>query len=247
MLTSIKRHLSRFRDENTGSISVEAAIVFPALIILFFATWVWFDVSRQQAVNQKANYTIGDAISRETDPLNNAYIDSSYSLLQHLTRSNAAGTDLRISVVEYNSAGAGSYDLLWSEARGVYPPLVNGDLVGMEFRLPIMSNGDQVVLVETWEDYVPAASVGLSAFEIQTYSFTRPRFAPQIHFEGKTFNANNGWGNGDQDAAGNSLCNNNAENAEWNLADSTTHEECADNVDGKENQGGGTSKKSSGA
>ncbi|QFS83856.1 hypothetical protein FIU97_13995 [Roseivivax sp. THAF40] len=242
MLNAIKQTLSRFRREDTGSISVEAAIVLPAMMMLFFVTWVWFDVSRQQSVNQKANYTIGDAISRETEPLDNTYIDSSYALAQSLTRSSAAEMDLRISVVEYNNKGGGGYELLWSEARGGYPALKNNDLNGMEHRLPIMSNGDQVILVETWEDYAPAANVGLSDFEIETYSFTRPRFAPQILFAGKTFNQNNGWGNGDQDAPGGSLCNNNAENADEGAA----ADECQDNADGKENQGNGKSKKGKG-
>ncbi|MHA6324984.1 TadE/TadG family type IV pilus assembly protein [Roseivivax sp. CAU 1753] len=239
MMTNIKSLLARFRHDTEGTVTVEAVIIFPALVWLFGATWVWFDVSRQQAINQKANYTIGDAISRETDPLTDAYVDAAFELVLGMTRSNASESDMRITAVEYSSKGEGSYDVLWSEARGNYPAFDNNDMDGMETRLPIMSNGDQVILVETWEDYVPALEAGLDAFEIKTYSFTRPRFAPQMLYEGKSFHANNGWGNGDQDAPGGSLCNNNAENADEGAA----AEQCADNVDGTENQGNGKSKK----
>lgn len=76
----------------------------------------------------------------------------------------------------------------------------------------------QVIMVETAEDYNPVFNVGLDALQIKTYSFTSPRYAPQVLFAGvsngnSNSNANNGFGNGDQDAPGGSLCNNNAENA----------------------------------
>ncbi|MFD1343203.1 TadE/TadG family type IV pilus assembly protein [Litorisediminicola beolgyonensis] len=232
MLSSLLSRLRSFRAAEDGYITVEAVIMFPMLLWLFGGTWVWFDVSRQQSLNQKANYTIGDMISRETDPLNDAYIDNTFSLFHTLTDSDAATADMRISVVYYDG-NSKSYRLEWSEARGAYAALAKGDLTRYESRLPIMANGDEVILVETWEDYVPALEAGLDAFEIKTYSFTRPRFAPQVIFDGTNSESdgNNGWGNGDQDATGNSLCNNNAENADEGAA----ADECLTNETGGNN------------
>lgn len=232
-MSTLRTRLRNFFRSNEGSVSVEAILVLPAMVYIFGASWVWFDVSRQQSVNQKANYTIGDMISRETDPIDDAYIDATYSLYQDLVIADNSTTDLRVSVVEYRDRGwAGKYSVEWSSSRGAYPPLTDSDLVGMQGRLPIMADGDEILLVETWEDYEPALEAGLSAFEIETYSFTSPRFAPQLLWgEEREKNANNGWGNGDQEAPGNSLCNNNAENADEGAAS----QECATNERGNSN------------
>ncbi|MCR8548139.1 hypothetical protein M4578_09880, partial [Salipiger sp. P9] len=214
----IKRHLRRFSSDTEGYVSVEVMIMLPVLFLLFGASWVYFDVFRQQAINQKANYTIGDMISRETDPIDGIYIDNTFKLLGMLTKNpveidELTGTysaDMRITVVRYNGKND-KYQVVWSVARGDLEPLANNVMRNYIDRLPVMVDNAQVVLVETAEDYNPIFSVGLDAFQIQTYSFTHPRYAPQVLWDDTS--GNNGWGNGDQDAPGGSLCNNNAENA----------------------------------
>ncbi len=211
--TFIKSRLRRFASDNDGYVSVEAMIVLPALIVLFALSWVYFDVFRQQSVNQKANYAIGDMLSRETDAVDDTYIDNAFRLLGLMTKTdidlNAVvfPTDLRITVVKYNASNS-KYSVVWSAARGDPQVLTTGDLTNYTHRLPIMTNGAQTIIVETWDQYDPVFRVGLDPFEIKTYSFTHPRYAPQVLWAGQ----NNGWGNGDQDAPGNSLCNNSAEN-----------------------------------
>jgi hypothetical protein len=209
MTALIKKYLSRFSRDEKGDATLEAIIVLPSLLIIFAALWVYFDVMRQQTINQKANYTIGDIVSRETEVLNETYIDNARNLLYHLTQAEGDDVDLRITVVQYNESGGsnnGSYDLVWSKARGDWNDMTQGDLTSYSHRLPIMASGDQMVLVETRDWYQPTLDLaGLDAFDISTYSFTRPRFAPQVIFEGINDGSNenwtsNGWGNGDQDA-----------------------------------------------
>ncbi|WP_235865298.1 TadE/TadG family type IV pilus assembly protein [Alloyangia mangrovi] len=220
-------HLARFARDTRGNVTIEAMITLPVLVVIFAACWVYFDVFREASVNQKANYVIGDALSRETDEIDDTYIDNAYRLLKLFTRtgdavydeeSQNAGfaegdlyqTDLRITVVSY-SEKKDKYSVEWSVVRGDPDPLTDSDLTGMTNRLPVLADAAQVILVETWDDYYPLFHVGLAAFPIEAYSFTQPRYAPQLLYNNKS--GNNGWGNGDQDAAGNSLCNNNAENA----------------------------------
>ncbi|MGR3271037.1 hypothetical protein DU478_10785 [Thalassococcus profundi] len=214
MLNKITSRLRRFGRDTDGYVTTEAMIVLPALLWLFAACWVYFDLSRESSVNQKANYTIGDMISRETDPITPEYIDNTYKLLMAMNESDAVSTDMRITVVKFNAKN-GNYQVVWSEARGNPEPLANNMMRHYEDRLPIMANNDQVVIVETWDDYwADFRGVGMDFFEIRTYSFTRPRFAPQILYASSEDDGqDNGWGNGDQDAPGGSLCNNNAENA----------------------------------
>ncbi|PRY74468.1 TadE/TadG family type IV pilus assembly protein [Marivita geojedonensis] len=237
MTTRIKNLLSRFSRDEKGDITVEVLILLPALLVIFAASWVYFDVMRQQTINQKANYTIGDIVSRETEILDESYIDNAQNLLLHLAQAQGDDVDLRITIVQYNVNGNGngkdsnnsgndngnnngSYDLVWSKARGDWPELTQADIDASVAQLPLLAPGDQTILVETRDWYNPLLNLTpLDAFDISTYSFTRPRFAPQVIFEGindgsdKTWQ-NNGWGNGDDDAPGGSLCTNNAENAD---------------------------------
>ncbi|WGW03849.1 TadE/TadG family type IV pilus assembly protein [Tropicibacter oceani] len=202
--------IARFRRDQEGYVTLEAIIVMPVLLWLFAACWVYFDAFRQQSVNQKANFVISDMLSRETNEIDDTYVDSAYELLRLLTQAEATGTALRLTLVEYNAKKA-DWEFLWSDTRGGQTALNNGDMGGYQNRLPSAMDGDQLIIVENWDDHNPVFKVGLNPFTITAYSFTRPRYAPQMVIAG--LNGNNGWGNGDQDAPGGSLCNNNAENA----------------------------------
>lgn len=229
MSARIHERVSRFIRDTKGDASLEAIIILPALLVIFAISWLYFDVMRQQAINQKANYTIGDIISRETEMLDDTYIDNARNLLFHLAQAQGDDVDMRISVVQFNKNGTGlsggnaTYDLVWSVARGDWSALTQSDMAKYKPVLPILAVGDQTIIVESRDWYQPLVQLANDGFDITTYSFTRPRFASQVIFEGvndgsgKTWQ-NNGWGNGDQDAPGGSLCNNNAENADEGAA-----------------------------
>lgn len=213
-MSMFKKQARAFAEDTRGYISLEAMIVMPVLLWLFGASWVYFDVMRQQGINQKANYVIGDALSRQTDPVGATYLQNSHNLLQTLTKTTGTESDLRVTVVSYTQNGNsnnGQWKVEWSFVVGNQSKVTNGDLSNYTDRLPVVASGEQLVVVETWDDYAPVFDIGLvDPFEITTYSFTRPRYAPQILYA--QGGENNGWGNGDQDAPGASLCSNNAEN-----------------------------------
>ena len=217
--TTIKTRLGTFFRNTEGYVTLEVMLMLPVLFVMFGAAWVYFDVFRQQSINQKANYAIGDMLSRETEELDDTFIDNSFKLFGLLTQNltdpdeltGRYSADLRVSVVEYN-ANSRRYSVVWSAARGDYEELNRNEAQTYADRLPEMANNEQVILIETSEDYYPVFNVGLDPLKLRTYSFTHPRYAPQVLFA-RAQNANNGWGNGDQAAPGSSLCNNNAENA----------------------------------
>lgn len=178
---SIASFFKGFARDSRGFVNVEAVIVFPALLFMFGVGWTYFDAFRQQAVNQKANYVISDMISRETEPLNPTYITNAQRLLRTLTRTSMTESDLRLTVVKYDS-DLGGWQLKWSQARGDYPALTAADILTYADRLPTGTDGEELVLVETWDRFDPVFEVGLDTFDIRTYSFTRPRYAPQLVF-----------------------------------------------------------------
>ena len=220
-----RKYRSFLRDDR-GYVTIEVLIFTPLLLlifeerghlliyhptaVIFGACWVFFDAMRQQNVNQKANYVISDMISRETDPLDDIFVDGSFGLFNSLTQSYGEETAMRISVARYNR-GPQRWVVYWSETRGDKVAMQNKDLQNIIDRMPRgYVHNEHLILVETWEHYDPVLDVGLGPFDIRTYSFTKPRYAPQVAFYAS--DENNGWGNGDQDASGGSADSNCAEN-----------------------------------
>ncbi|SLN73706.1 hypothetical protein ROJ8625_03970 [Roseivivax jejudonensis] len=235
MTSILKRRFAAFATRENGDVNIEAILALPILWFIFCGVWVWHDASRSSALEQRVNYSVGDMISRETRPLNPEYVDHTYELVLAMLESRPEDTDLRISVVKQTKNienEAPSYEVLWSESRGIRPEL-DGYINDMSEKLPLMARNDQIVLVETWTDYEPVFEAGLSTFEISSYSFTRPRFAPQVLFEENPESGYAGYDYGDSTMQGtaDTLCNTNS----GDFRDVGGWSNCADNTDGSQN------------
>ncbi|TDK51588.1 TadE/TadG family type IV pilus assembly protein [Antarcticimicrobium luteum] len=178
MRTRLLALLRRFRDETRGSVSVEFVIVMPFLFWAFMATYVYFDGYRQSAQNLKAAYAIGDMISRETEDINSTYIDSMQKVLGLMTRSSET-VKLRVTVVRWDE-GDNRYYVVWSEPRGYTSARADSDMAEIAGLLPVMPDGERVILIETRSVYEPVFDIGMSDKILDNFVFTRPRFGPQI-------------------------------------------------------------------
>jgi hypothetical protein len=195
MTQPLLSRLRRFAGDTQGNVTIETVIWVPLLLSILAAVFTLHDVYRQQALNTKAAYTISDALSRETDPIDGAYIDGMVDLLAFLTRSSSEYS-LRVTLVRFDNPptanadgsytyppqSSGTYEVDWSEARGEFTALTDTDLVGMSASLPNMLHNERVIFVETRADYTaPFNILGLNDSDLfYTYGFTRPRFAPKI-------------------------------------------------------------------
>lgn len=182
LITSLLKGLKRFRRDTGGSVTVEFAIIMPMLFWTYASSYVFFDGFRQSTINLRAAYTIGDMISRETQVLTPAYIDSMYGMARLLTRSESP-MSLRITVIRWDEEDDQFY-LDWSQTRGAVTALTQENLQDIAARLPVMPDEERVILVETWNTWQPAINTGLGERDLDNFIFTRPRFAPQVIFEG---------------------------------------------------------------
>lgn len=191
MLTLFSRHLSRhlpaparrFLDSTQGNAAIEFAFYAPLLLGLFASIYTFFDAFRQQSINLKAAYTVSDLISRETNFVNDDYIDSMHALTSELVR-NDTTLSTRISVVRWDEDDQ-NYYVDWSEVRGAaFQPWADGTINTVKEKLPDMPDQERVILVETWNEVSPAFNVGIPLMDVKNFVFTRPRFAPLVAFEG---------------------------------------------------------------
>lgn len=168
------------RDED-GAIAIEAMIILPVLFWAYMSVFSVFDAYRQYSLHQKAAYTISDALSRETMPINGAYLDGSLALFDALTR-DPQDSSIRISVVHFNDTEQ-KIKLDWSQTRGSMSPLIEADISDRLDMLPTLLDGERMILVETHANYDPPFRTGLEDRTIENFIFTRPRYAPQLLWE----------------------------------------------------------------
>ncbi len=177
----LKARAKAFLDDQSGNITVEFVLAMPILFWAFMACYVFFDGYRQSAANLKAAYTISDLVSRETEGINDAYVDSMSNVLQLMTRENAK-VDLRLSVIRWDEED-NRYYLDWSANRGFESALTNANIVEIENRLPTMPDNERVILVETHNRFMPLFNIGLGEVNLDNFVFTRPRFVSQLVWE----------------------------------------------------------------
>lgn len=178
--SKLRKAAARFKHDEKGNITVEVAIMLPALLMVFLTLWSIFHAYRQHSISQKAGYTIGDMLSRETNPIDREYMVGAQKLLQYLTLSQLNDTTLRVSSINYNLA-ADEYQMNWSKVQGTGKiEFTDDDVEGLGNSLPIMKDGEDIILVETWIDYDPPFATGLGRHDITNFVFTRPRFAPNF-------------------------------------------------------------------
>lgn len=176
----LRPHLSRllrldFLRREDGVIAIEAMIVLPMMFWTFLALFSIFDAFHRYNLNQKAAYTIGDAISRETNPLDDAYLDGALGLFEYMTKGRGE-VKLRVTSIWYDAA-TDTYKQHWSHSRGDVAPLADSDVAQAHDTLPVMPDKEFVMLVETWNAFEPAFRTGLENTNIRNRIFTRPRYA----------------------------------------------------------------------
>lgn len=180
-LATLQQHLRGFARREDGTIAMEAMIVLPAMFWAFLVCFSIFDTFRMYNINQKAAYTIGDSISRETVPLDASYLNGSRQMFEYLAQSNGQSA-LRVSSLQWNET-EGRFYSDWSKTAGSKPELTDADVQAMTNKLPFMPDGERIMLVETWTDYDPPFKTGLEQQEIKNFVFTRVRFAPRVCWE----------------------------------------------------------------
>ena len=179
MMTLLLSRLRGFAEDTRANVTIETVIWVPLILTVLASMFSLHDAFRYKSLNTKAAYTISDALSRETDPIDDAYLDGMVDVLEFLTIS-AGPYSVRVTLVNYDDDDGHLVE--WSKSRGDFLAMTQADLNQIKTNLPVMLNNERVILVETRTEYVPPFEIPVlnEADLFYTYGFTRPRFAPKI-------------------------------------------------------------------
>ena len=187
---ALSRALRRFHRDDEASLSVEAVLVLPLLFWAFAASYAFFDIYRAKNLSLKGNYAISDLLSRETNTIDMNYLNGAKKVFSYLTHTDTSSW-LRVTVVHCTancSRDDRTLERDWSRATNGLPTFTNADIMAhFEPIIPWIATGERVIIVESGIEYDPPFSqalTGLGPRDFNDIVMTRPRFAPQLCWDG---------------------------------------------------------------
>lgn len=183
--TSVRKSVNRFVADTQGTLTVESVIVLPMYLTWFITTFMLFDLYRVASTNEKAAYTVADIISRQggsRDPDGEVIVDQAFveglNTVYDYMLSNRGNTWVRVTSFEYD-ASEDEYVFDGSVGSGV-DPYGEGDLDSLRPLIPIMADGDAVIVVETQNEMGYLKHLGGIEFlgsdgVLNTFIVTSPR------------------------------------------------------------------------
>lgn len=171
--------LRRFGRDETGTLVAESVLVLPFMLWSYLALFVYWDSYRAVNTVQKAAYTISDMISREMVPVTEAYIVGMDSVMEYLIDGDQ-NASIRVSSITWSQIN-NRYEVLWSRSPGnAMTQLTTGTVNALADKLPLLADGDSIVLVEVDVNYSAAFNVGINDQTLKQFIATRPRFVPRV-------------------------------------------------------------------
>ena len=189
MINFLAKSLRKFRKSEDGTVAIEAVITLPIFLFCVIGIYGYWDAFRSMNTSTKAAYTISDLISRESRPVTANYLVGMQGVMQYLVGDDMP-VSMRITSVTYSGVRKQN-EVLWSRSPGnKKPALTTVTLQALKDKIPTMSDGDSIMLVETWATYTPVFNNSdVFAFFLDEQVFeqfvvTRPRFVPKVCLDG---------------------------------------------------------------
>jgi Flp pilus assembly protein TadG len=165
----------RFHRAEQGIAAIEFAFLAPVLILLLLGCVTLFILFRNSAAAENATFTVADIVSREVE-VTNAKLEIDRGLFVAMLADSSATVGLRISSVKRT---LGVYTVDWSYAVSPQVKMTVDTIPVAD--MPLVTDGDSVVIVESTVTYTPLfAYVGLSGGTYANIAMNRPRFTSAV-------------------------------------------------------------------
>lgn len=182
-MKTLRNAMRSFARDEKGNLLAELVLVLPFFLWSYLALFVYWDAYRSMNTVQKATYTVSDMISREMVPVSATYLNGLRNVMDYMLDADQ-DVRMRVTSVTWNAL-ASRFEVQWSYSpNNAMTPHTNATLLAHANRIPNMSDGDTVVIVETEVDYIPSFNVGVGDQTFEQFIVTRPRFVPRVCFDG---------------------------------------------------------------
>lgn len=157
------KKLKAFRDDESGTLSIELLLIVPMLTWALVSVIVYFDAFRAQYYSERANETIADMISREENAITPEFLVGVDGVLRNLTSIDSS-PEFRITIVGYTQLDD-AYRIIWSRGQGAGIDVDNVAVPIIDTSsLPQLSDGEHVILFSTRISYSMPIDPGFGFF-----------------------------------------------------------------------------------
>lgn len=170
--------IRRLLHDREGVAAIEFALLAPLLLALLMGTVTLFDLFRASQNVEKATFTAGDILSRQST-INAAYLQSTFSTVTTLVGGDATQISMRVSSIKRTLS---TYSVDWSKVTGKAVPLLTTSTIPTS-RIPDIADGDSVLVIDTFVPHSAIFSIaGFNAITFNSMSAYRPRFTSSIAY-----------------------------------------------------------------
>lgn len=171
-----------FVRSEEGSQTIAFLVLLPLLVWSIMAMLTFTDAFRVRGMATDATAVVADSLSRQTTPIDADDLLGLQSVVEQLTGYEVS---LRVTqvrcILNCDSLERRILAVDFSQGIGLDSLLDLDFIAGLSReRVPLMANGDRLVLVETSFMHEPIAQIGLEGMEVNVSHATRMRFAPQL-------------------------------------------------------------------
>ncbi|MCU4653186.1 hypothetical protein N8I71_10105 [Roseibacterium sp. SDUM158016] len=170
--------LRNFIHDTRAAVAFETVLLTPLLVWAYVGSFVFFDAYRVYNTSVKATYMVADMLSRQTNMVFGHDISGMANVIDTIIRGSG---DVQMRATQIAMIN-GNYRVDWSHGVNGAARLFDANLVDMTDRLPVMANGERVVLVETFVAYDAPFEIGLTVLRFDNFTLVRPRYAGQVPF-----------------------------------------------------------------
>lgn len=194
--------LRSYSRDQAGTVIIEAVLMLPLMIWVGLGMYAYWDGYQTTNTSQKGAYVIADLVSRQNEPVSRSDLEGLNQVMNFMLSADETAK-LRVTSIgrkishddgdhegenddEHEHAPAPvaaeiEYEVLWSKSPyRAMPALTTANLPAYSNRIPMMAEGDTVIMVETEVGFIPVFDVGLDPLTIKDLIVTRPRFLPQL-------------------------------------------------------------------
>ncbi len=168
----------RFSRNERAAVALETVLMTPMLVWVYVGTFVFFDAYRIYNTSVKTSYMVADMLSRETNWI---YPEDIQGMADVVTTIIRGTNDVEMRATQIGMVN-GNYSVDWSWGVNGAARLFDASLDAVSDQLPVMADGERVILVETFVDYEAPFNAGLTVTRFDNFSLARPR-AGQVRFD----------------------------------------------------------------
>ena len=169
--------LHRLGRDERGASAIEFALLAPVLLMVLIGTTTVFDIFRNAQNVEKATFTVGDILSRQTS-ISDTSLNALMSIMRHTVPTAEDGALRVTSLTRKGSKLEQDWSKIVGNSTSVGSAPIPKDI------LPQIANGDSVILTESFVPHSAMfAAFGLDVVVFKGRAVHRPRFVGTIAYQ----------------------------------------------------------------